>query len=184
MKTTALSLALTAAFAAGCASTPDRAPAQRADDDITAAPPAPAPASAPQPARTLPPLMIIGVDLDPGLTTACGITPPPAAFFEFDSATLDVETNRHLEEVATCLATGPLAGRKVEVIGHTDPRGEDEYNRQLGRSRAESVEDYLQQHGVDQANMVTRSMGAEQAQGGDPSEWPIDRRVDIRLLPE
>lgn len=181
MKTLARTLPLLVPLAAACASTPDRAPPQRADDVAAAPASEPAPAT---PARATPPLTRISVDLDPGLTTACGIAPPPAAFFEFDSATLDEETNRHLGELATCLASGPLAGRKIEVIGHTDPRGEDEYNRQLGRSRAESVEDYLHKQGVDQANIVTRSMGAEEAQGSDPSEYPLDRRVDIRLLPE
>ncbi|MBA3545779.1 MAG: OmpA family protein [Nannocystis sp.] len=131
-----------------------------------------------------PPLALVAVYIESPLAAACGITLPPAAFFEFDSASLDVPANSSLQEVATCLTTGPLAGRKVELVGHTDPRGEDDYNRQLGRSRAQSVQEYLQQRGVAEDKLVTRSMGEARAAEGEPAAWPIERRVDIRLLPE
>lgn len=198
MKTTPLfSLSLIAVFAAACASQPDRAPAQRPDDtDRGMAQSGDANRSAGgEPGqdqagmkagtvRTAPGLAIVGVFIESPLAAACGITLPPAAFFEFDSANLDVASNSTLQDVATCLTTGPLAGRKVELVGHTDPLGDDEYNRQLGRSRAQSVQEFLQKKGVSEANLVTRSMGEAKAVGADPEVWPIERRVDIRLLPE
>lgn len=185
MKTTPLSLSLIVMFAAACASSADRAQAQRAEDDRSPAQAAdtqkPAASTTTYSER---PLMIVGVYLESALASACGITLPPAAFFEFDSADLDVPGNSTLRDVATCLTTGPLAGRKVELVGHTDPRGDDEYNRQLGRSRADSVRDFLQSRGVTEDKLVTRSMGEQATAQDDPSAWPLDRRVDIRLLPE
>lgn len=201
MKTTPLfSLSLIAVFAAACASQADRAPAPRAEEDnrgMAQSGDANANANrsaggaadadkdqAGMKAGTVPGLAIVGVFIESPLAAACGITLPPAAFFEFDSANLDVASNSSLQEVATCLSTGPLAGRKVELVGHTDPRGDDEYNRQLGRSRAQSVQEFLQKKGVSEANLVTRSMGEARAVEGDPEVWPVERRVDIRLLPE
>ena len=201
MKTTPLfSLSLIAVFAAACASKADRAPAQHTDDSYhgtaqsgdananrSASDSAGQAQAGTTPATTTPEapsLMIVGVYLESALASACGITLPPAAFFEYDSANLEPSANSSLQEVATCLTTGPLAGRKVELVGQTDPLGNDEYNKKLGRSRAQAVQDFLTQRGVSQANLVTSSMGEARADSSDPSAWPSERRVDIRLLPE
>jgi len=192
---THLSFPLIVVLAAGCAGTrsADRAPAQATvenDATMNTATPAAserqdtAQAGATPDARTGEALMLVGIYPESTLAEACGITLPPAAFFEFDSATLEAPDNSLLRELATCLTTGPMAGRKVEVVGHASPVGTDDYNKRLGRSRAESVQDFLQQQGVAQDNIVTRSMGEMQAEEATPSEWPLYRRVDIRLLDE
>jgi outer membrane protein OmpA-like peptidoglycan-associated protein len=185
MKTTHLSFTLIVALAAGCASTPaDRAPPRRADEDDSAMDTA-ANAQAGTPARTGPlALTIIGVYPEPTLAATCGLTLPPAAYFEFDSAALDAPDNNTLRELATCLTTGPLAGRKVELVGHADAAGTDDYDEQLGRSRAESVQDFLRRQGVTEDMLVTRSEGEQMAPQAAPTEWPYYRRVEIRLLPE
>lgn len=199
MRTTHFPLGLLAMFAAACASSPDRAPAHHnhnddrsmthTDDTRSTATDHDKTDKTGQTGTTPeragpPPLMIVGVLLEPTLASACGITLPPAAFFQFNSAALDVPDNSSLRDVATCLSTGPLKGRKVELIGHTDPSGNDEYNRQLGRSRAQSVEHFLQKQGVAHDNIVTRSVGETTSEQDPRPDWPLDRRVDIRLLPE
>lgn len=129
------------------------------------------------------PVTVTGVFIEPTLATACGLTVSPRAFFEFDSTDLDKGDAAVLRHVANCLATGTLAGRRVELIGHADPRGPDAYNDKLGRSRAQSVQDFLVSHGVTTDNIAVRSAGAQGASPTDPSEWPYDRRVDVVLVP-
>lgn len=129
------------------------------------------------------PLTVTGVFVEPTLAAACGLTVSPRAFFEFDSSDLDKGDIAVLRHLATCLSTGPLAGRRVELVGHTDPRGPDEYNQRLGRTRAQAVQDYLVMQGVTTDNIRIRSAGERQASPTDSSEWPRDRRVDLVLVP-
>ncbi len=96
---------------------------------------------------------------------------PPAAYFEFDSAALDAPDNNTLRELATC-PTRPLAGRKVELVGHADAAGTDDYDEQLGRSRAESVQDFLRRQGVTEDMLVTRSEGEQMAPQAPPRNGP------------
>jgi peptidoglycan-associated lipoprotein len=79
------------------------------------------------------------------------------------------------------MTTGPLAGKSIELVGRTDPRGEAEYNMTLGARRANAVEHYLAQLGVATSRLATTSRGALDAQGHDETGWAVDRRVDLRL---
>ena len=183
MKTATLTLTMLVALAAGCARhSADQAAAYYYPDEQSGAPDRRADEYLERSAPVELPLTVTGVFLDQELVAACEIRLPPKAYFEFDSADLDLESNRTLSDVATCVTTGPLRGRKLELVGHTDPRGDDAYNRQLGRSRAESVRDFLLGEGLPQAALSTRSVGERDADA-DPSEWAYERRVDIRLLP-
>lgn len=134
-----------------------------------------------QPATDTRSYTISGIYIDPELAKSCNIS-TPKAFFEFDSAAVEGADDANLTALATCVSTGPLKGSKLELIGHADPRGTDEYNAKLGRSRAQSVQDYLGKHGVELENMTARSEGERGTDPTDASEWPYDRRVDIRLM--
>ena len=129
------------------------------------------------------PLVITGVFVEPTLASQCGLTMSPKAFFEFDSTNLDQRDAAVLKHIAQCLSTGPLAGRRVELVGRADPSGPDEYNRQLGRSRAEAVQQFMVDQGMQATNITVRSAGERMADPTDPSGWPLDRRVDIVLVP-
>src|SRR5579863_10538051 len=78
---------------------------------------------------------------------ACNI-PDGDAYFAFDSSKLTGFDYAPLDAVATCFTHGPLAGRKLSLVGHADPRGASEYNMTLGQSRADSVATYLTERGV------------------------------------
>ena len=65
------------------------------------------------------------------------------------------------------------------MIGRTDREGTDEYNRELGKQRAEYVKNALVRDGVDPSRIETESAGAERAGEGAPG---YDRRVDIVQL--
>jgi peptidoglycan-associated lipoprotein len=69
----------------------------------------------------------------------------------------------------------------MKLIGHTDPRGETEYNFGLGQRRAGNVAAYLTTRGVDKGHMAASSHGEIDATGTDEDGWARDRRVDVLL---
>jgi peptidoglycan-associated lipoprotein len=101
--------------------------------------------------------------------------------FDFDSSNLSSAERDILGQVAKCLTTGPLAGRNVKLTGRADPRGEQEYNMNLGEHRATSVRKYLVGLGVGDGRMSETSRGALDATGKDEQGWQNDRRVDVSL---
>ncbi len=122
------------------------------------------------------------VNVGPNLRKACGIDDVNAApKFDFDQSKLSSNDRNVLSQIATCLTTGPLKGHSVSLVGRADPRGENEYNMNLGEERAMSAKIYLQQLGVDQGRVRETSRGALDATGHDEESWRVDRRVDIEL---
>jgi len=100
--------------------------------------------------------------------------------FDFDRAELRPRGQAILDSVATCLTQGAMKGETVTVIGHADPRGGDEYNRKLGRERAQAASDYLAGHAVEANRIRVESRGEEAATGTDEAGWGLDRRVEVR----
>lgn len=104
----------------------------------------------------------------------------PAPFFEFDGS--DPKKDQPtMQMLANCMIDGPLKGKTIRLIGHTDPRGAAAYNDKLGLERAQSVQQYLVAHGVAIARVQTASVGEDEARE-NPSLWSKDRRVEIKLV--
>jgi peptidoglycan-associated lipoprotein len=106
---------------------------------------------------------------------------PQAPKFDFDNFELLPEDRTVLEQVATCITSGPMRGHAVQLIGRADPRGTEEYNLGLGTRRAGSVRDYLERLGVAEHQLVQTTRGALDASGTDEAGWRVDRRVDLEL---
>ncbi len=120
------------------------------------------------------------------LITRCGIKAAPSAAnptFDYDQDDLSVDDRNVLEQLATCMTTGPLKGKGVTLIGRADPRGTEEYNLALGSKRSTAVGQYLTKFGVTAAQLVQSTRGALEATGTDEAGWARDRRVDIQLQP-
>lgn len=118
------------------------------------------------------------------IITACGIKAAATAGapkFDYDKDELTPEDRAVLDQIATCLTTGALKGRAVDLIGRADPRGTTEYNLGLGSRRAGSVSSYLGRLGVGQPQMSVTTRGALDATGTDDAGYAQDRRVDIQL---
>lgn len=107
--------------------------------------------------------------------------PSEAPKFDFDSTDLLPEDTRVLDQIATCFTTGPLKGRKLQLVGRADPRGTEQYNFVLGAKRAHQVGDYLEKKGVVPAVVNETSRGNLDATGTSESGWKQDRRVDLVL---
>lgn len=119
-----------------------------------------------------------GVYIDDAIAKACGIK-EQEAYFAFDSN--KIIKAGPLDKLAECFKTGPMKGKNMKLVGHADPRGDSDYNVQLGLSRADSVAKYLFEKGLDKKQAATTSRGAMDAKGTDDSSWALDRRVDVKL---
>lgn len=82
-------------------------------------------------------------------------------------------------DVVDCLSRGALQGQSVTIIGHAAPRGGNEYNMELGQSRADATRNYLVNQGVAPPFVATMSRGEQAASGMDEQSWAFDRRVDL-----
>jgi peptidoglycan-associated lipoprotein len=91
------------------------------------------------------------------------VTPPGAAlqdvYYEFDSINLRGDAEETLKQNAEWMKANPAA--RVEIEGHCDDIGSDEYNLALGAKRAEIAKDFLVSQGVPAERLVTISYGKE-----------------------
>lgn len=140
----------------------------------------------------LPPTPSFAVaDRFPRLGTLASITPPcatvvrfdSALFFEFNKADLLPEARSLLAEVAPALIE---ADRAIEINGHTDATGTEEYNLELSQRRAQSVADELRALGV-RVDLTVQGFGESQPiapnyrddGSDDPAGQSQNRRVEL-----
>ncbi|HEY2408333.1 MAG TPA: OmpA family protein [Polyangiaceae bacterium] len=150
-------------------------PPARAADVATAAN-TPAPTASPAPRKS----PDSSVKISDEIRRACGLSDEDA-YFAFDSARVTNNEYDVLKRVATCFESGPLAGKSMKLVGHADPRGDDDYNLVLGGHRADAVKEYLNRAGLRESKMATTSRGEMDASGTDEASWAKDRRVDIMV---
>ena len=120
------------------------------------------------------------INISDEIKKACGIT-DAEAFFAYDSANVRPQDKAVLKKLADCFMTGPLKGRELRLVGHADPRGEEEYNVVLGGRRADNVKTSIAAEGLTASKIATTSRGELDATGTDEASWAKDRRVDVVL---
>lgn len=80
-------------------------------------------------------------------------------FYEFDKASLTPESTNALDMLVVMLNENPNI--TIELSSHCDYRGNDAYNQRLSQRRAESVVNYLIEHGVVSERLVAVGYGEE-----------------------
>ena len=78
-------------------------------------------------------------------------------FYEFDSAALLDSSTVALDSLVVLLNENPNV--TIELASHCDFRGADEYNEKLSQRRAESVVNYLIEHGIDTLRLTPKGYG-------------------------
>ena len=103
-------------------------------------------------------------------------------FFEFDSAVLKVESRETLDRVAQSLIDWGEV--RVQVAGHTDSVGEDDYNQSLSERRARSVREYLVSKGVSANRLEALGFGEREpvADNRNKAGRLQNRRVELNKL--
>lgn len=124
---------------------------------------------------------VANVQVGPRIAEACGIS-ESEAYFAYNSSRLSDSADSLLSRLATCFTSGPLAGRTMSLVGHADPRGEEDYNLVLGGRRADNVAAALVKKGLAEEQAKTTSRGEQEARGTDEASWAQDRRVEVLLV--
>lgn len=107
----------------------------------------------------------------------------PDVTFATNSSTISPTMREVLDGVAQNLVQRPQS--LIDVMGHTDSTGSDQYNLDLSRRRAESVANYLVSRGVSRARIETIGYGEQYPIADNTTETgrAQNRRVEIRITP-
>lgn len=102
--------------------------------------------------------------------------------FESGSATLTPKGRAVLDEMVAALKTLP-AGRKVQVIGHTDGLGARDANIALSAARADTVKGYLVGKQIPEAMLETSGAGPDRpvASNATAEGRARNRRIEFRV---
>jgi outer membrane protein OmpA-like peptidoglycan-associated protein len=99
--------------------------------------------------------------------------------FDTGSATLKTGAREKLAKISGILLAHP--GLALQIEGHTDSVGSDEFNQQLSERRADSVRDFLAEQGVPASSINARGFGKTQpVASNDTAEGrQRNRRVEL-----
>ena len=154
MKTTTALLVAFAVALAGCATEPEKpapppappvavSPTPSAPPVAKPAPPAPKPEPAPL--------------AKPEPKKPAVVTLSSTELFEFDKSTLTPQARKQLDDEIVAKARDFASVQHVQIDGHADRIGTNQYNQRLSERRADAVRAYLVSRGFDASKMDTLS---------------------------
>ncbi len=108
---------------------------------------------------------------------------PSNVTFQSDQSNVEPQFYETLNSVATVLQNYPKT--LVDVYGHTDSTGSDQYNLALSNRRAMSVANYVSGRGVDPRRVYVTGFGETKpiASNATESGRAQNRRVEIQISP-
>jgi len=103
-------------------------------------------------------------------------------YFDFDKTTLKKESFTELNKVVDFLKQNSSV--EIEISGHTDSKGSDDYNVSLSQGRSQSVVDYIISQGIDSFRLVAHGYGEGKPIDTNESETgrANNRRVEFTVL--
>ena len=103
--------------------------------------------------------------------------------FAFDSAQILPESFSLMAQIAATIGENPQL-RLIEIQGHTDDQGDDEYNLDLSRRRGIAVRTWLVEHGVQPERLRSRGFGESRPLVPETTDEAraVNRRVEFRIL--
>lgn len=103
-------------------------------------------------------------------------------YFDYDKATLRPESKVELDRLVKILKENPTL--VIEIGGHTDSDGSEEYNLRLSQARADAVRNYLIQAGIEPERLKAKGYGESQpiAPNDTPENKQKNRRTEFKVL--
>lgn len=103
--------------------------------------------------------------------------------FESGSSDLDDEQRAKVEELANVLADSRDLFDSIEVVGHADRTGSEDYNIVLSTQRAQAVADVLEEQGLMEDDIFVSGRGSSEPQmmGAAAEDSGANRRVELIL---
>ena len=104
-------------------------------------------------------------------------------YFETDKAVILPVSFPILDAIAATLKGNPQI-LEIEVQGHADERGDDNYNLKLTEARSQAVRTYLSDHGVEAGRLTAHGYGETKPVCGEHNEdcWSRNRRVEFVIM--
>ena len=111
------------------------------------------------------------------------VTMPSQITFDTAKSNIKPEFYGALDQVAATFNKYPES--YIDIVGHTDSRGSNEYNQALSERRAASVRSYLGNRGVNTARLAAFGQGetAPVASNETAEGRQANRRVEMRITP-
>ncbi len=108
-------------------------------------------------------------------------------FFDYNRASLRTKSKHELNKLYGFMKQNPDV--KIVVSGHTDSRGNDDYNMRLSKDRAQAVVDYLVRNGVSGSRLSAVGFGETRPIArnenpdltDNPTGRQLNRRIEISL---
>jgi len=103
-------------------------------------------------------------------------------YFDFDKTTLKKESYTELNKVVEFLNQNPSV--EIEIAGHTDSKGSDDYNANLSQGRSQAVVDYLISQGINDYRLSAHGYGeSKPIDTNDTDEGRANnRRVEFTVM--
>ena len=103
-------------------------------------------------------------------------------FFDTGKSTLRPTSIAELDRLKEILIKNP--DLKIEISGHTDNQGSDEFNRKLSESRARSVVNYLISNSIISERLTFKGYGKNQPISGNDDEMgrQQNRRTEFKVI--
>ena len=123
-----------------------------------------------------------GIEVQRTAENTLNLTMPSSITFGFDSANLTPQAQSALDSVANVL--NQYRDSTVNITGHTDDTGADNYNQKLSEQRAASVSAYLAQRGVSYGRLSQQGMGERMPKFPNTNEAnrAQNRRVELAII--
>lgn len=101
--------------------------------------------------------------------------------FGFDSSNLTSAAMANLDKLAEVLINNP--DTNINIYGHTDSKGSDEYNLSLSDRRAAAVKSYLASKGIASSRMIPMGVGEKEpiATNDTDAGRAQNRRVEFAI---
>lgn len=101
--------------------------------------------------------------------------------FDFDSSSLRDEARQNLSEFAESMQE--FEETNILVVGHTDAKGSEEYNKKLSDRRAESATSHLVERGLDPSRLTSVGRGESEpvASNETADGRQQNRRVEVAI---
>lgn len=102
--------------------------------------------------------------------------------FDFDSYELKENSKQTLDQIIEVLKQYP--NQEIQILGHTDNIGDENYNEELSEKRAKTVVEYLLQKGLSENQISYKGYGSKKPlyPNDSPENRAKNRRVEILII--
>jgi peptidoglycan-associated lipoprotein len=108
-------------------------------------------------------------------------------YYDFDKSNIRPDAAKELDKLVTILKENPTIW--IELSSHTDSRGNDQYNKWLSQSRANSAVQYIIDRGIEKSRITAKGYGetepVNQCTSGvkcSEEDHQLNRRTEFKIV--